>query len=270
MIDLEKIYRSGQTFLWDKVLDEHGAEHYIVRSAGDWAIVQQHQDEYHAVGYGTGEQNWSYYFDDQTDYDEMMDKFPEGRIIDDALEAGYGLRILRQTPWEAAVQFIISQNNNIPKIKKSVDALARRFNGQIVVFGRKFPATLPWASEIIAAGPGALEGLGLGYRSKYLWNLAANWEKIVDQLWKEDSYENHFRTLCGVYGIGPKVANCICLFGLHDLDAVPVDVWMSRIIERAMGGMFPTNISGAGVLQQYLFYAVKNCPEIKARYLGED
>lgn len=270
MIDLEKIYRSGQTFLWDKALDEHGDAHYIVRSNGDWAIAWQRKDEYRALGKGTGEQNWSGYFDDRTDYEAIEDMFPEGGIVDEALKVGRGLRILRQTPWDAAVQFIISQNNNIPKIKKSVDALARRFHGEIVVFGKKYPATLPVASEIIEAGPGALEGLGLGYRSKYLWNLAVNWERIDARLRSENSYENHFRTLCGVYGIGPKVANCICLFGMHDLDAVPVDVWMSRIIERAMGGMFPTNMSGTGVLQQYLFYAVKNCPEIRKRYIGED
>lgn len=270
MIDLEKVYRSGQTFLWDKVQDIHGDEYYIVRSAGDWALVHQVGENYCVASCNAGEQDWNDYFDDETDYNEILDGFPEGSIIDDAVVAGEGLRILKQTPWEAAVQFVISQNNNIPKIKKSVDALARRFNGQIVVFGKKFPAGLPVATEIIAAGPGALEGLGLGYRAKYLFNLAVNWEKIITQIWAEDSYENHFKTLCGVYGIGPKVANCICLFGMHDLDAVPVDVWMSRIIERAMGGMFPTNMSGAGVLQQYLFYAVKNCPEIKARYLGED
>lgn len=269
MINLEKIYKSGQTFLWDKVR-KRGDVYYIVRSAGDWALVHQEGNDYGVVGYGTGEQDWNDYFDDDTDYNEIVDGFPEGNIIDDAAEMGEGLRILRQTPWEAAVQFVISQNNNIPKIKKTVDALARRFNGEIMVFGEKFHSAMPTAGQIVDAGPGALEGMGLGYREKYLWNLAANWEKIEAQLCQEDTYENHFKTLCGVYGIGPKVANCICLFGLHDLDAVPVDVWMSRIIERAMGGMFPTDLYVAGVLQQYLFYAVKNCPEFKERYLGED
>lgn len=270
MIDLEKIYRSGQTFLWDKTVNRQGEPNYIVRSSVLWAVVEQNGEEYRIVKRTEMSPFWSEYFDDGTDYEAIVDMFPEGGIVGEALKVGRGLRILKQTPWDAAVQFVISQNNNIPKIKKSVDALARRFHGEIVFFGKKYPATLPVASEIIEAGPGALEGLGLGYRSKYLWNLAVNWERIDARLRSENSYENHFRTLCGVYGIGPKVANCICLFGMHDLDAVPVDVWMSRIIERAMGGMFPTNMSGTGVLQQYLFYAVKNCPEIRKRYIGED
>ena len=270
MIDLEKIYKSGQTFLWDEVVDKRGNVCYLVRNAGNWALVQQNGENYSIRMGGFCEGSWQEYFDDYTDYETIVGAFRQKGIVDDAVKAGAGLRILRQTPWEAAVQFVISQNNNIPRIKKCVDALARRFNGEIEVFGERYAACLPKPRQIVEAGPGALEGLGLGYRAKYLFNLAVNWEKIIAQIWADDSYENHFKTLCGVYGIGAKVANCVCLFGLHDVDAVPIDVWMARIIERAMGGVFPSATPGAGILQQYLFWAVKNCPEIKEKYLGSD
>ena len=162
MIDLEKIYKSGQTFLWDEVVDKRGNVCYLVRNAGNWALVQQNGENYSIRMGGFCEGSWQEYFDDYTDYETIVGAFKQKGIVDDAVKAGAGLRILRQTPWEAAVEFIISQNNNIPRIKKCVDALARRFNGEIEVLGKRYAACLPKPWQIVEAGPGALEGAGTG------------------------------------------------------------------------------------------------------------
>lgn len=271
-IDLNKIFKSGQTFLWDRIIKSDLTTEYLIRSGDGCALIRQSGDAYIVIE-NHSSQDWPEYFDDMTDYDQLAEQYKlnagRGGIIRAAVEAGDGLRILRQTPWDAAVQFILSQNNNIPRIKKCVDALAVRYNGTITVKRQKFAGCLPTAAQIARGGPGSLEGLGLGYRAAYLYNLARNWPLISKNLEKEDSYSNHFRTLCSVYGIGPKVANCICLFGLHDTEAVPVDTWIAKITERALGGVFPSDVPEPGVLQQYLFYAVTNCPEILERYLGE-
>lgn len=172
---------------------------------------------------------------------------------DDFLKAAYefggGIRILRQDLWEVIISFIISQNNNIPRIRKSIERLCDENNG-------KFPE---WYDLINID----LADKGLGYRDEYIRNAyyARATTFTDDNL--ESGYANAKAQLMKIKGIGEKVANCILLFGLHYLDAFPVDVHIKRILDREYNGKIPewAESKYAGLFQQYIFYYELNHKE---------
>ena len=200
------------------------------------------------------EKIWRPYFDVDRDYRAI------GTIIDakDAfLLAAYdyagGLRILRQSPWETLISFIISQRKNIPAIKGCVETLCSRFGDQIDETGWAFPDPRQLSGLTLED----LQACSLGYRSSYILQTArrvAEGKIDVDALSKADdtTLEEALLTLPGV---GVKVANCVMLFGYHRLSAFPRDVWINRVISREYGGSFPLHLYAphAGVIQQYMF-----------------
>ena len=159
-----------------------------------------------------------------------------------AYEFGSGIRILRQDLWEVIISFIISQNNNIPRIKKSIKRLCDENNG-------KFPE---WYDLINMD----LADKGLGYRDEYIRNACYARATTFTDDDLESGYANAKAQLMKIKGIGEKVANCILLFSLHYLDSFPVDTHIRKIIDREYDGELPDWAFGkyAGLLQQYLFY----------------
>ena len=165
-----------------------------------------------------------------------------------AYQFGSGIRILRQDLWEVIISFIISQNNNIPRIKKSIQMLCDEFNG-------RFPTN----DELLQMD---LSNKGLGYREEYIRNICSC--SIFDFGMLEGlTYEQSNEVLMSFKGIGEKVANCILLFALHYLDAFPQDVHIKRIIDREYGGELPewAKSKYAGLFQQYIFYYSLNHKE---------
>ena len=156
------------------------------------------------------------------------------------------LRILRQDLWEVIVSFIVSQNNNIPRIRKNLRDLC-------AMQGGAFPTPVALA----AAQPETLRALGLGYRAEYLCAAGAHFAQAdaLDAL-RAMSYPEAHTALRAVKGVGPKVADCICLFGLHHVDAFPVDTHVKQILSAHYPKGFPfRRYAGcAGILQQYMFY----------------
>lgn len=246
--DLDKIADSGQCFRWKKI----GERTYEIPAYDKVLKVWQDyennclyfdctQEDYDTV--------WKDYFDFDTDYEqyerEALTQSSTNQYLRDAIMASKGIRILKQDLWETIVSFIISQNNNIPRIKSCIEKICDRFGG--------FPNT----QQIIN---GDIDGLGLGYRQEYILNVARLYNKEVEQYLRNLSYEDTMKYLTSWKGIGPKVANCICLFGLGHKEAFPRDVWIKRIEIEHFGGCFPKeNYSGfAGVLQQYIFFYERN------------
>jgi len=233
--DLAKIADSGQCFRWKNL----GDSNWLVPSLDTQLLVSAHNDEI-ALHCSDSEYNqtWRQFFDIDSDYAvyhaaALSSSLP---FLIAAAEFSKGIRILRQDLWETVLSFIISQNNNIPRIKLCLNRIIDRFG--------HFPAP----AEITI---GSLSGLGLGYRDNYLYDAAAKF-----------SYDmTEFRQILGV---GPKVANCIELFGLGRKDAFPRDVWIKRVESLHFDGHFPENrFPGfAGVMQQYLFYYGKNLPKL--------
>lgn len=192
---------------------------------------------------------WSNYFDMQRDYGKIKAKI---RTFDDvyltnAVNFGYGIRILNQDLWEVIVSFIISQQNNIPRIRGIIERLCKPY-------GTRFPTP----QELAALSENELTKIGLGYRARYVRNIAIaaiEGRLNLDKLQKM-SYNDAVDYLKRFDGIGDKVANCIALFGLRKLEAFPIDVWIKRILQRQYGSIFDTTRFSeyAGLVQQYMFY----------------
>lgn len=175
-----------------------------------------------------------------------MTKVPE--YIWEAERAARGIRILRQDLWEVIVSFLISQNNNIPRIRQSLEKMCERFGG------------FPSAQQIAKSGPKGMSGLGLGYRDKYIIDAAITYcgdgDGTTERILKSLSYDDAMKYLLTWQGVGEKVANCICLYGLGHKEAFPRDVWIKRIEAEHFGGHFPDEDfpEYAGVLQQFIYY----------------
>lgn len=177
-----------------------------------------------------------------------------------ALEAAKGIRILRQDPWEALCSFIISQNNNIPRIRKIIESLCREY-GEVIPGGYAFPTP----DALAQAGRYAIFACGAGFRATYIWEAA---RKIAEGTFslaavqQTQSYDEANELLCSLKGVGPKVSACTLLFGFGRTEAFPIDVWMQRVIDRRFGGKLDPTVFGdwAGLAQQYLFYYERYAP----------
>lgn len=192
---------------------------------------------------------WKNYFDLDRDYKKikMLILNTGDPYLIKAVKYGYGLRILKQDIWEVIVSFVISQRNNISRIKRIIENLC-------MPYGVKFPSP----SILAKFSEKKFKTLGLGYRTKYLINIAhavASGKFDVEYL-KSLEYLEAIRYLKLLQGIGDKVANCIALFGLHKIEAFPIDVWIKRIIDRRYNGRFDLTpfFSYAGIIQQYMFF----------------
>lgn len=208
---------------------------------------------------------WKPYFDLDEDYERFRSAVAGDPFLERAAEFGKGIRILRQDPWETLCTFIISQNNNIPKIKKSVEALCRLFgeekreNGE-VFFAFPTPERLADATERERAL--LRSACALGYRDKFVLNAAEsirNGETDLEELQNADD-EALFSRLTALNGVGKKVASCVMLFGFRRIGAFPIDTWMRKILNDEYAGAFdPTKYDGfQGVIQQYMFYYRRN------------
>lgn len=199
---------------------------------------------------------WADYFDLREDYAAgeriLLDAMPDRRSraeMAEALGIGRGIRILRQDPWETLVTFILSQNNNIPRIRGIVSRLC-------AACGNRFPEP----EDLCSVGTDGLYALGCGFRAKYLTDAAGkllSGEVSFDRIREAGTYEEAAEELEQIVGVGPKVAACALLFGFHRTEAFPVDVWMKKALaEHFPEGFDPAPLGRwAGYAQQCLFYA---------------
>ena len=169
---------------------------------------------------------WNRYFDFDTDYIAFNDCIRKSNdsFLKDALGDAFGMRILRQDLWETFISYMISQNNNIPKIKKSIQILCDRYSDGVA---------FPTARELAMAGTDQLsKGTMLGYRADYISGFAKDVYdgKIILEDYEKKSYDEAVDALLKVKGVGPKVAACIALYGLHLMESYPIDTWMKKII----------------------------------------
>lgn len=273
-LDLEQIARSGQCFR----LRSLGDGIWSIAAAGEYVeAVQDKEDFLFSCGEEAFKAVWQDYFDLDTDYGSFKNHVaPEDAYLQAAVRAGWGVRILKQELWEMLVTFLISQNNNITRNTASVDALCKRYGSSRCGLGfRRLPdgsfieeersyAAFPKPEAILEAGLKGLSNLGLGYRDKYLLAIAERCSGEEGRLWldslKGADYKEAHALLMEQYGIGRKVADCVCLFGLHHVGAFPVDTHIKQILEAHYPSGFPMErYEGyGGILQQYLFYYKRN------------
>ncbi len=201
---------------------------------------------------------WVKYLGLDTDYGAVRNGMRELRPDDEklliAMETGKGIRILRQEPWETLCSFIISQNNNIPRIKKLISALCKA--GAEIEGGSDI--AFPKPETLVKMGVDGLFALKTGFRAGYLYDAAlkvSTGEIDLNSVF-EMSFPEAEAELCKIKGVGPKVAACTLLFGFGKLEAFPIDVWVKRVIAEYYGGAVSPSDFGnhAGLAQQYLFY----------------
>lgn len=255
-MDLAQIADSGQCFRMERL----GAGYYSLVAFGKYLEIHQEGEEFlfSCTEEEFGEV-WAEYFDLETDYGKIKDSVDEeDSYLKAAVAYGHGIRILRQDLWEMIISFLISQNNNISRIRNSVALLCKRVGEEKKGINGVVYYTFPQADAIVQAGMEILGTLGLGYRDKYIFKIAQAAEEgslDLESLGHRD-YETAHRELMSQYGIGRKVADCICLFGLYHTEAFPLDTHVKKIVEAHYPQGFPAGrYQGyAGILQQYMFY----------------
>ncbi len=261
-MDLDKIAESGQCFRWEK--QDDGA-YRIIHRTYCVAVRPVEPGEWHfSCGETEFREVWFDYFDFGLDYRAVRTRVSqqEDPFLFRACEAGRGIRILRQDPWEMLVSFIISQNRNIPAIRKSVALLCEAAGRERTDEQGRPYRVFPGPEEILALSDEALAACKLGYRCAYVRAAAeevGSGRLDPDSLLAADEAATLAR-LMSVHGVGIKVANCVSLFGLHHLDAFPVDVWIRRVLEREYPEGYPAERYRPynGIYQQYMFNCYRN------------
>ena len=252
--DLEKIFECGQCFRWNR--DENGD--YLGVAMGKATRIREENGSIFISGTTEDfESVWYDYFDMGKNYSELRKSLCVDDYMTMANEYGAGIRILTQDRWEALCSFIISQCNNIPRIKKIVETLCSLY-GDPIEFGGDVHYSFPSASRIALLEDTDLAPLRSGYRAPYIIGAA----RAVDsgtldlEALSETTLEEATKALKSLNGVGDKVANCAILFSLRIEDAFPIDVWMKKAIKEHYGGKLDTSVFGghSGLAQQYMFY----------------
>lgn len=253
--DLALSLDCGQAFRWRK--NEGGVWHGVVgRTALD---VEQKDGD--VIFYNTSdaefENIWKKYFDFSRDYKKITESFSSDEHLAKATEEFYGIRVLNQEPWETVCSFIISQNNNIPRIKGIIDRLCENFGEKISGSDYAFPS----AEKLAEFEVEDLAVLRAGFRAKYILDAArktaageVDFEKIFSSPIEDGRTE-----LMKISGVGPKVAECALLYAFEKTQAFPIDVWVKRILSELYPNGLPDCIGEyGGIAQQYLFHWRRN------------
>lgn len=254
-LNIELCVFCGQAFRWKKNND--GSYHGVV----DGKITDIIQSDDKIIFKNTSPEDfeslWKEYFDIDADYKSYCETLAADKNIKKACEEYYGIRILRQKPWEALCSFIISQNNNIPRIMSIIDRLCENFGEKIGDGDYSFPTY----ENLRNIKEEDLAPLRAGFRNKYivdavqkLCSREIDLEKIEKMPIEEARQE-----LMKIKGVGAKVAECTLLYGFGRMEAFPVDVWVKKI----MAEMYPDGLPECcrnieGIAQQYLFHWRRN------------
>ncbi len=254
-LDIVKTFECGQCFRWNR----GGDGVYRGVAYGHYAEVEV-KDDAVCITSNAPDELWSEYFDLATDYAAVSRDF-SGEYLEKCVDYGMGIRILRQEPWEALCSFIISQCNNISRIKGIVERLCEAYGDEHTTGDERY-YSFPTAECLAALEPEKLACIRAGYRAEYIICAAravVSGELDLEAL-KACDYREAIKTLRTVRGIGEKVANCVVLFGLWHMEAFPIDVWMKRALKENFPPDFEPSTLGkyAGLAQQYIFYYARS------------
>lgn len=266
------IFECGQCFRWN--LDENGNYIGVIKEG----VLKVEKQDRNILITGVFIDNKDIkdicdrYFDLNNDYEKIKTELSS---IDDnlknSIDYGYGIRILKQDLWETIISFIISANNNIPRIKGIIERLSKNY-GKEIIWNNETYYTFPTNEELSNASVEDLRELGLGFRDKRVYDttkIILENKSLLRELETEESTEIVREKLLELPGVGPKVADCIMLFSLKKFDVFPIDVWVRRVMnDLYIKEKDETNVNKkqienlarekyknlAGLAQQYLFY----------------
>lgn len=269
--ELKDIFECGQCFRFNKEMD--GSYIGVVKNNVLRVNKNKNEIQLKSVGQDNLEDLATDYFDLNRDYEKIKNTLSK---IDDnmkqSIEYGKGIRILNQDLWETIISFIISANNNIPRIKGIIERMSKTY-GKEIIFEEKSYYTFPEVEELSKADVSDLRKLGLGFRDVRVYEttkLIKEKKVNLEELQQEKDFQKVRNTLLTLPGVGPKVADCILLFStLKRWEAFPIDVWVRRVMnelyihneeeskvkkEQIEKIAYEKFGSLAGIAQQYLFY----------------
>lgn len=254
-MDLSLTLQCGQTFSWRQ--SEPGQFEGV---AGNYAVAARQNGDILLLNAldGTALPEgavafWHSYFALDVNYAAIQARMCSHKKLAECIAAAPGIRVLRQPFWDTLLSFIISQNNHIPRIMTIAQRLRTQFGPQILpgVFG--FPSPRALAEKSVED----LQVLQAGYRAAYLLDAAQRVAagQIKEEQMKKLTTAKAREMLLQIKGVGPKVADCVLLFGLGRSEVAPMDVWMKRAMAAAFGGKMPKAAKGCeGIAQQYIFH----------------
>lgn len=265
------IFECGQAFRWNR--EDDGSYTTIafekvlnVKQEGkDIILSPTNMEDFESI--------WYNYFDLDRDYGEIKKELSKDPILKEAIEFGKGIRVLNQDPFEMIISFIISANNQIPRIKRAIECIANNYGNKIQAEKNKYIKerdyySFPSPVELsLSKAEDLREICRVGFRDKRIVetaNLIADCEVDINSIFDKTRDEGK-EMLMELPGVGPKVSDCILLFAFNKDEAFPVDVWVKRVMEHfylkedtnvKKIGYHGARLFGdlAGFAQQYLFY----------------
>ncbi len=279
----------GQCFRYELITESEGYVEYLT-VVGDKIITVGQKNAGELIFYDVDDETFDTvvrpYFTLDTDYEKIRKDITsrtDSEWLIRAAECAKGIAILKQDPWETLFSFIISQNNNIPRIRKIIREICAAYGVNISLQNRAKSCplnricgtpceekckncgicyTFPTAADIVE-NPEKMLSSHPGFRYRYLCDAA---KKVhtgavnLDMIAAAMNYTHTLERLCEIVGVGKKVAACTALFGFGNLEAFPIDVWMKRAIDDYFDGNLDPATLGryAGVAQQYIFHYIRN------------
>ncbi|CEN90767.1 DNA-3-methyladenine glycosylase family protein [Paraclostridium sordellii] len=264
--DPKHIFECGQCFRWK----DQGDGSYTGVAKGRVINVSREGDTIYLKNTNLEDFNniWKDYFDLDTDYSKIKNELRNmDEYLEKATEFGWGIRLLRQDPWEMIISFIISSNNRIPMIQKAIKNLSREYGAYIGSYEGEDYYDFPTPQQLSKASIEEIRACSTGFRDKYIKSTTEEVIKNNDDVYsyRNLSTEDCIKQLLKFNGIGPKVGDCIALFGMQKYDTFPVDVWVKRVMQEfyVEDDMSLPKIRKyaidkfgdlSGFAQQYLFY----------------
>ena len=221
-IDVENSINSGQVFLWKK----NETNWYGVNGQDILQVDKNGKiDSYQNLE--------ADFFRESDDIEKIIKSISKDKTVKMAVKKYQGLRILRQDPFQCLISFIVSSNSNIPKIKYCLENISKKFGKKTKFQNQEF-FLFPKPEKLAKASISEITDCGVGYRAKFIKEAAKMMvsKKNDFEYLKKCNYQEAKESICQIPGVGNKVADCIMLFSLDKLEAVPLDRWIIRILEK--------------------------------------
>lgn len=272
--NLTHILECGQCFRWHK--EQNGSYTGVIKNG----VINVRANSEKDISFiyeleGDADKVIKDYFDLNRNYSEIKKVISlNDETMVSAIKYGYGIRILKQDPWEMLISYIISAANNIPRISKTIENISKNYGKEIKFEGKNY-YLFPTPEELAGATIEDFRNLNLGFRDKYVYGAVQ--DVVSGKVNLEDinklSYLEAKKELMKIKGVGAKVADCILLFSMNKIEAFPIDTWIKKVmtelystknslkdIEKCATERFGEY---AGIAQQYLFYYMREKSNIK-------
>lgn len=249
----QHILECGQVFCFDKIGNDYivypqDKVAQIIEKEGYFLIKTQEK------GY------FIHFFDLDTDYSTIKNELLKTEMMQKPVEFGSGIRILNQELFEVLISFIVSANNNIKRIKLILNNIRKTLGHELANGVYSFPSF----EALKEQDEKFFKEMGAGYRAKYLQNVLSQITPKLLEEWKTLDGNTLRKNLISLSGVGPKVADCVMLFGYHNGQSFPVDIWIEKMYNQSFapaknrevirGRLLEKFGALSGYAQQYLFY----------------